>query len=251
VARVRRREEERQRAEEALVAASLTDLSSLMERAADVVKLTGALAAALRGAGAGASREDAELMRRVVVDMGITSPVTREAAGGAFGAELAGELGQFLAGGRGPEGDRPGLLGQFGGIMPLTDVWYFFNRARGGDLVSPDDLAAACRALAAATGGSLATSEVGSGAVVVHTAEASPAAIRERLVALGSAGGDPPWGWGGAINPAGAAEKLRLPVALVSDILREAEREGALARDEGGPEGVVFYANHFPQFGAA
>ena len=39
-----------------------------------------------------------------------------------------------------------------------------------------------------------------------------------------------------------------LALALVSDILKEAEREGAVARDEGGGEGTVFYANHFPRF---
>ena len=144
--------------------------------------------------------------------------------------------------------DQPGLLGQFGGIMPLTDVWYFFNRARGGDMVSPDDLAAACRVLGAVTGGALSTSKVGSGAVVVHTAEASPASIRARLVELGGAGGDGPGGGGGPISPPHAAEVLGVPVALVSDILKEAEREGAVARDEGGGEGTVFYANHFPRF---
>jgi len=34
-----------------------------------------------------------------------------------------------------------------GGIMTLTDVYCVFNRARGTELVSPDDLLAACKLL--------------------------------------------------------------------------------------------------------
>lgn len=34
---------------------------------------------------------------------------------------------------------------RFGGMMPLPDVYCLFNRARGTELVSPDDLLAAVK----------------------------------------------------------------------------------------------------------
>ena len=36
------------------------------------------------------------------------------------------------------------VLAHAGGILPLTDLYCLYNRARGTDLVSPDDLLKAC-----------------------------------------------------------------------------------------------------------
>lgn len=65
-----------------------------------------------------------------MLDMGITSPVTRENAGGAYYQQLARQLAEFL-------GD---YMPRNGGIMTLSDIYCMFNRARGVELVSPDDV---------------------------------------------------------------------------------------------------------------
>ncbi|KXJ19499.1 Vacuolar protein-sorting-associated protein 36 [Exaiptasia diaphana] len=64
--------------------------------------------------------------------MGIDNPVTRETVGtGAnYHNELAKELGRFL----------DNIIQDEGGMMALTDVYCRFNRARGMELVSPEDL---------------------------------------------------------------------------------------------------------------
>ena len=54
-------------------------------------------------------------------------------AGTRYHVELSRELADFLT-------ER---LKRAGGLMPLTDVYCLFNRARGTELVSPDDLLAA------------------------------------------------------------------------------------------------------------
>lgn len=143
-----------------------------------------------------ADAEDVAMMQSVVLDMGITNPVTREMAGGGFEKELARELCDFLLRPRaGPAGkekltamqrwgwveaarvcacqpsllvggltwvewrvlrrmllragreaeSRPSLLADRGGMVAMTDLWYFFNRARGTELVSPDELIAAVK----------------------------------------------------------------------------------------------------------
>jgi ESCRT-II complex subunit VPS36 len=71
-----------------------------------------------------------------LIAMGITSPVTRASAGVRFQQELARQLADFLA----------APLAKAGGVMMLPDVYCLFNRARGTELVSPDDLIQACDA---------------------------------------------------------------------------------------------------------
>jgi ESCRT-II complex subunit VPS36 len=71
-----------------------------------------------------------------LIAMGITSPVTRASAGARYHQELARQLADFLS----------GPLGRAGGVMLLPDVYCLFNRARGTELVSPDDLLQACDA---------------------------------------------------------------------------------------------------------
>lgn len=44
-------------------------------------------------------------------------------------------------------------LERAGGLMPLTDVYCLFNRARGSELVSPDDLLAAVQQMGKVRGG--------------------------------------------------------------------------------------------------
>jgi len=74
--------------------------------------------------------EDINKLSSLMLDMGITSPVTRENAGAAYYEQLARQLAEYLG------GHMPGN----GGIMTLSDIYCMFNRARGVELISPDDL---------------------------------------------------------------------------------------------------------------
>jgi len=66
----------------------------------------------------------------MIQDMGISSPVTRASAGTAYQVQLARQLSDFLT--------KP--MERAGGMMSLTDIYCVFNRARGTELISPDDL---------------------------------------------------------------------------------------------------------------
>ncbi len=74
--------------------------------------------------------------RSYLLSAGISSPVTKEThgSGSTYHKELGKQLSQFLA--------QP--LKDTGGILTLSDVYCLFNRARGLELVSPDDLINAC-----------------------------------------------------------------------------------------------------------
>lgn len=63
--------------------------------------------------------------------MGISSPVTKSASGARFHSELARQLSDFVV---------AHLRHTHLAMVPLTDLYCVFNRARGTEMVSPDDL---------------------------------------------------------------------------------------------------------------
>lgn len=83
----------------------------------------------------GSKEENSDALTSLMLDMGIMSPVTRENAGGAYFNQLARQLAEFLS----------ECMPKNGGIMTLSDIYCMFNRARGVELISPDDLYQAAR----------------------------------------------------------------------------------------------------------
>lgn len=59
-------------------------------------------------------------------------------------------------------------IGRAGGMMPLPDVYCLFNRARGTELISPDDLLTAAKLLPG-VGAALAFRKFTSGVLVVQS----------------------------------------------------------------------------------
>ncbi|XP_021910955.1 vacuolar protein sorting-associated protein 36-like [Carica papaya] len=75
-----------------------------------------------------------EEMQDWLLSVGIVSPVTKESAGALYHQQLSRQLADFV---RIP-------LERSGGMMNLIDIYCLFNRARGTELISPDDLLQAC-----------------------------------------------------------------------------------------------------------
>ena len=117
------------------------DLDALMENAAEMVKLceniSGRLMSQLESSSAGGGlrggdqEEQLNLFKRQLMDLGIASPVTKKSAGTAYHACLARELCEFL--------DKV-LASSRRNMVSLSDVYCLFNRARGTELISPQDL---------------------------------------------------------------------------------------------------------------
>ena len=78
------------------------------------------------------------------------------------------QLGQFLA----PQVDK------VGGMMAMADVYCLFNRARGSELVSPDDLLQACTCFPQA-GVPLRVKQFTTGALVVQSQSHSTEQVRQ------------------------------------------------------------------------
>jgi len=126
------RKKERDMKEEEKLTDSIKDLSQLMENAGEIVKLTEKYVNSKEGK-TGGTEEQAQF-NSLLQNMGIASPVTKEAAGTSYHVQLSRQLADFIK--------EP--LRKSGGMMSLTDVYCIFNRARGTELISPHDLRQAC-----------------------------------------------------------------------------------------------------------
>jgi hypothetical protein len=131
---------------------------------------------AATGGGSGAG--DSDLLSSLVLSMGmgglLHNPITRASAGAAFYGELARQVAVFIA----------PFLERCGGLMPLTDAYCLYNRARRTDLVSPEDLLEAAALLERlGLGVRLGKLQPG-GLPVLQLASFSPAATGARLAEL-------------------------------------------------------------------
>lgn len=87
--------------------------------------------------------EEMKEIQAVMFNMGITgasdfnSQVSKDIAGKQFHTQLATELEKFL----------DSIINRFGGVIGLVDLYCMYNRARGTDLISPEDLTIACTKL--------------------------------------------------------------------------------------------------------
>jgi ESCRT-II complex subunit VPS36 len=261
---------------------AFTDMEALMDKAKDMVLLAEHFTRALQkqrqatqgdlgghagtgtggGGGGGesaSSAAEASEMEVMMLSLGITSPVTRDSAGALYHQELARQLADWL----------PPVLHKAGGILPLPDVFCIFNRARGSELISPDDLLKACQ-LWAKLRIPLQCRVFSSGVTVVQSLDRSDdevCAVLLRAVAtsdddVGTDEGAVEAGAGtrngGAagvegvtrnhklrrLDTYGASVALGIPPAIAREYLLMAEGHGILCRDE-GPDATYYYPNFF------
>eukprot|EP00775_Hariotina_reticulata_P005632 gene5632-5871_t len=253
----------------ASLAAAFQDLDKLMDMAAEMVKLAekfrgvmgpdGAITLnhpAPSGAGVGGTSGsssssspagDMELLldadtQLQLIAMGITSPVTKASAGSRYQQELSRQLADFLA--------VP--LSRAGGVLLLPDVYCLFNRARGTELVSPDDLVQACLAFQE-VGLPLRLRKFPSGVIVVQGSQFSDTQLCKNIAQLlQTTPADQGALYNAAVVPllgpsltaSTVSAVLSLPLTLAREALLVAEAAGVLCRDD-GPEGLRFFRNFY------
>ncbi|TPX35582.1 hypothetical protein SmJEL517_g02163 [Synchytrium microbalum] len=196
------------------------DLDALMQKAAESISTKLASSSA-------SSNEDSSEMamfREYLVDLGISSPVTKKTAGNMYDTELARQLAEFLE----------VVLPRSGGMMTMVDVYCIFNRARGVALVSPEDLIRASQQYER-IGLPYRLRKFDSGLLVVQSATQNDAdtatRVRERVQATK-----------GGLTAVGFATSERISVILAREQLLMAESRALVCRDD-SIEGLRFYDN--------
>ncbi|CAH0477142.1 unnamed protein product [Peronospora belbahrii] len=236
IAGIMRRQQEAQKETTELAVTAFSDLANLMTKARDMVSLIERYVdtqKAVKSAGEDGTtskEEDINKLSSLMLDMGITSPVTRENSGAAYYEQLARQLTEYLS-------DH---MPRNGGIMTLSDIYCMFNRARGVELVSPDDLYhAALLQKKLKLGYSMR--KFPGGLIVLQTDSHREDIVAERLAKMAQKSSS------GYITSTDVSVEMHTSIPLAWEYLKVAEDLGKLCRDETF-EGTNFYPNKFDQF---
>ncbi|KAG1365554.1 putative Vacuolar protein sorting-associated protein 36 [Cocos nucifera] len=190
----------------------------------------------LLGSSSQASANDDELgskqeMQDWLLSVGIVSPVTKESAGALYHQQLSRQLADFVK--------LP--LEKAGGMIALIDVYCLFNRARGTELISPEDLLQAC-ALWEKFDVQVMLRKFDSGVMVIQNKAHSDDEVFARITSLAQK----PDALQMGISPSDAALTLGIAPALAKEHMLTAESKGLLCRDV-SPDGFRFYINLFKE----
>ncbi|KAK1280976.1 Vacuolar protein sorting-associated protein 36 [Acorus gramineus] len=212
------------------------DLNALMSKAKEMVMLAEKMRAKLiSGSTTQASAaNDEEMgskdMQEWLLSVGIVSPVTKESAGALYHQQLSRQLADFV--------EIP--LKKAGGMIALIDAYCLFNRARGTELISPEDMLRAC-SIWEKFDVPVMLRKFDSGVMVIQNKTHSDEEVFSRIKSMASK----PNALRTGISPSDAAMTLGIAPALAKEHLLAAESKGLLCRDI-SPEGFRFYVNVFP-----
>ncbi|RXN06838.1 vacuolar -sorting-associated 36 [Labeo rohita] len=224
---IERKLEEKRKETDKNISEAFEDLSKLMEKAKEMVELSKSIANKIKDKQGDITEDETIRFKSYLLSMGIANPVTRETHGSGtqYHIQLAKQLGDML---QAPLEER-------GGMMALTEVYCLVNRARGMELLSPEDLVNACKMFESLKL-PLRLRVFDSGVMVVqlqsHSEEEMIASALDNVSDKGS------------LTAEEFAKLLGLSVLLAKERLLLAEKMGHLCRDD-SVEGLRFYPNRF------
>lgn len=211
----------------AKISKAFQDLDLLMEMAKPMVNLAKSISTKIRDKQGGITEDETVQFKSYLLSLGIDDPVTKETAGSdkKYYAGLAKEMFLIL--------DSP--LQEAGGLMTLTDAFVRVNRARGLELLSPDDLLLAAKTLGEC-GLPMVLHTFPTGVMVLRSHNVSDEQQRQSLCNLVESSG--------SLTAEELGQTQGLSVILAKEQLVSAETEGVLCRDD-SVEGLRFYPNLF------
>ncbi|KAL5568717.1 hypothetical protein UlMin_025292 [Ulmus minor] len=212
------------------------DLNALMSKAKEMVMLAEKMRQKLlsgTNSQNGATNDEEMGSKQEIQDwllsVGIVSPVTKESAGALYHQQLSRQLADFIK--------IP--LERAGGVINLIDIYCLFNRARGTELISPDDLLQAC-SLWEKFDVPVMLRKFDSGVMVIQNKSHSDEEVFARIKTLAMK----PDALRTGISASDAAMTLGIAPAMAKEHLLTAETKGLLCRDV-SPDGFRFFINLF------
>uniref|UniRef100_A0A914IAU1 Vacuolar protein-sorting-associated protein 36 n=1 Tax=Globodera rostochiensis TaxID=31243 RepID=A0A914IAU1_GLORO len=214
------------------ISEAFEDMSKLMEQAREMVVLSKNITERLRQKKGEITDDDDETvqLKSYLLSLGVSDPVTKSTFGGSsvFFDKLAAELTSVLL--------EP--LKQSGGTMTLPEAFCRMNRARGMEMISPEDLLNACQRLDRMDSPiSLFTFE--NGVSVLQLRSLSAIHVSDEVLQMVEAAG--------SMDASQLAKSSGVPLVLAAERLRYAEEQAKLCRDD-TIEGLFFYPNKFMTF---
>ncbi|XP_038055643.1 vacuolar protein-sorting-associated protein 36-like isoform X2 [Patiria miniata] len=209
------------------ISQAFEDLNKLMKKAKEMVDLSRTIANKIKDKQGSITEDETVQFKSYLLSLGIANPVTREThgTGTKYHEELAKQLSDVLT--------KP--IEESGGMMALSDVYCRINRARGMELLSPDDLVDACRQFEALRL-PLRLRVFNSGVMVIElVSKGEEAIIRQTAELLNEKK---------TLSPDELSQSTGISILLAKGRLLAAEEAGQACRDE-SVEGIRFFPNLF------
>ncbi|XP_011162504.1 vacuolar protein-sorting-associated protein 36 [Solenopsis invicta] len=219
--------QEKQKETDESISLAFQDLRKLMDMAKDMVAVSKTISAKIRARQGDITEDETVRFKAYLMSLGIDDPVTRDAykSSNEYIEQLAKQLACIL--------EEP--IKEVGGMMTLTDVYCRVNRARGLELLSPEDLLHASRQLGP-LGLPIVLRSFDSGVMVLqirsHNDNAIADCISELLKEKGS------------MTAEDLAQSEGISVLLARERLLVTEKYGKACRDD-SIEALRFYPNLF------
>jgi len=209
------------------ISKAFQDLEVLMEMAKPMVALARNISSKIRDKQGNITEDETVQFKSYLLSLGIDDPVTKDTAGSDknYFKSLAQEMYLIL--------DQP--VQAAGGLLTLTDAFVRVNRARGLELVSPEDLLQAARVLEE-EGLPLHLHTFSSGVMVLRSQGVSEEEEVASLANLVESAG--------SLTPEELGGREGCSVILARERLVAAEAAGAVCRDD-SVQGLRFYPNLF------
>ncbi|KPJ12567.1 Vacuolar protein-sorting-associated protein 36 [Papilio machaon] len=219
--------EEQHRATDESISVAFQDLRKLMEKAKEMVSISKTISTKIREKQGDISEDDTVRFKSYLMSLGIDDPVTRDTfrSDSDYYVGLAQQISDMMV----------AVLMDCGGIMSLADVWCRVNRARGLELVSPEDLLNACKLLQS-IGAPMSLRKFPSGACVLQLNSQRDEEVARSTSQLLEENGN--------LTPVKLSQLANVSVLLARERLYTTERLGLACRDE-SIEGLAFYPNLF------
>lgn len=209
------------------ISQSFQDLKKLMDKAQEMVSLSKTIVTKIRDKQGDITEDETVKFKSYLLSMGIPDPVTREThgTGDKYYTELAKQLAAVL--------ETP--IKESGGMMTLTDVYCRVNRARGMELLSPEDLLNACEMFEFLRL-PVRLRVFDSGVMVIQSKDHSEDKVIKSTAALVEEKS--------SLTAEELAQQIGLSVILAKERLLLTEKVGGVCRDD-TVEGLRFFPNLF------
>ncbi|XP_077287412.1 vacuolar protein sorting 36 [Arctopsyche grandis] len=218
--------QEKQKATDESISIAFQDLSKLMTMAKDMVSISKTISTKIREKQGDITEDDTIRFKSYLMSLGIDDPVTRDTfrTDSDYYKNLSQQISDMLV----------ESLVSSGGMMALADVWCRINRARGLELISPEDLLNACRLLET-IGAPMSLRKFPSGACVIQlNTHDDNVIIKDTSEMLKE----------GPLSAEELSQKIGVSVLLAKERLLTTETAGLACRDD-SDEGLKFYKNLF------
>lgn len=216
------------------ISVAFQDLSQLINMAQEMTKLSKSIASKIKEHGSQVTDDETILFKSHLLELGIEQQIdiglsskSSYSSNSRYYQDLARQIASII---------RPLLERNKQDQYTLSDVYCCFNRARGMDLVSPDDILNACKQMQNLPELQLKLLQYKSGLYVIQKQSCDNEDLLNKTVELVEKEE--------CLSPLQLSARLFIPVQLARQRLDEAELAGKLCRDE-STEGLRFYLNKF------